>query len=173
MITCGVYKITNTVNGKIYVGSSTNLERRRFDHYFRLRSNKNNHPIQSDFNKYGESNLIFEILEECGHDKLRSLEGSYIRLLNTTDKNYGYNTMINNGKYSNVSAKEIKPIVIKPPFELLTPKELCVMANITKDILRIWLKKGLPSIKIGSPRGIRRFRKDDLEKWINGGGTND
>lgn len=61
----GVYTITNTINGKIYVGSAAvNFTNRWCDHKKLLNKNchYNNH-LQSSWNKYGKDNFKFEVLE--------------------------------------------------------------------------------------------------------------
>lgn len=66
----GVYTITNTVNGKVYVGSSTNLTTRNSQQVYLLRRNKHtNQPLQDDFNQYGEENFIYEIIERGEYTK--------------------------------------------------------------------------------------------------------
>ena len=50
----GIYQIRNLVNGKIYVGSSVNLETRKTPHYWELENNRhNNQHLQRAYNKYG------------------------------------------------------------------------------------------------------------------------
>jgi|APSaa5957512622_1039677.scaffolds.fasta_scaffold69422_2 group I intron endonuclease len=62
----GVYKITNNVNGKFYIGSSNNVYRRFNSHLSSLRSNSHSNEIlQRSWNKYGEDNFSFAILEVC------------------------------------------------------------------------------------------------------------
>lgn len=64
-MTAGIYKIVNTVNNRIYIGSSMNLCSRKNRHFNELRKNKHiNHYLQNDFNKCGEKNFVFEIIEE-------------------------------------------------------------------------------------------------------------
>ena len=65
MIKSGIYKIENSVNGKLYVGSSSEIPNRKYNHFNTLR--KNEHPnshLQNAYNKYGKDAFEFAILEE-------------------------------------------------------------------------------------------------------------
>ena len=60
----GIYQITNSVNGKRYIGRSTNLQERWKVHLSRLRHNTHhNYHLQAAFNKHGESAFAFSVLE--------------------------------------------------------------------------------------------------------------
>lgn len=62
----GIYKITNLVNSKFYIGSSTNISKRYLHHIHCLRANKHcNKHLQNSINKYGINNFVFEVIEEC------------------------------------------------------------------------------------------------------------
>jgi len=66
MINQGIYKITNLINYKCYVGKTNNFERRKKDH-FRLAKTKGhkeyNKSLYQAIRKYGEENFSFDILE--------------------------------------------------------------------------------------------------------------
>lgn len=65
----GIYKITNLLNGKVYVGQSVQLEERKQEHFRCLRKGiHDNIYLQSAFNKYGESNFKFEVIEYLTDD---------------------------------------------------------------------------------------------------------
>lgn len=90
---CGIYRITNKINNKNYVGSSVNLNERRSMHYRLLRIGKSHSSkLQNAFNKYGENSFVFEILETCDCAELEQKEIEWIIKLNAV-KN-GYNTSI-------------------------------------------------------------------------------
>lgn len=83
----GLYTITNRENGKIYIGESLDIYRRwHKEHIPQLRKNCHyNEELQNDFNKYGEENFSFEILERYSVDnpittkaRILILEGYYI-----------------------------------------------------------------------------------------------
>lgn len=78
----GIYQIQSQINGKIYVGSSYNLKQRRKEHWIVFKSNKHgNTYLQNHFNKYGEYDLLFGIIEFCSKEKLIEREQYYIDLL--------------------------------------------------------------------------------------------
>lgn len=81
----GVYKVTNTVNSKFYIGSSANIERRWTQHrYYGQKDNpKSKSYFYRSIKKYGIDKFVFEIVEECAPDKLtlETLEQYYIDLL--------------------------------------------------------------------------------------------
>ena len=63
----------------MYVGQSTEINTRWIKHRYQLRHNihKNTH-LQNSFNKYGENNFEFVILQECEEKQLNKLEQSTI-----------------------------------------------------------------------------------------------
>ena len=65
-LNCGVYKITNTVTGDFYIGSSVNLHKRLQNHRWCLVGNchRNVH-LQRSWNKYSGDNFTFETILYC------------------------------------------------------------------------------------------------------------
>lgn len=78
-----IYKITNTVNEKFYIGSCINFNRRKAFHKFTLRKGKHcNKYLQKSWNKYTEDSFKFEIIEHCTKENLIKREQYYIDTLN-------------------------------------------------------------------------------------------
>jgi group I intron endonuclease len=88
----GIYKITNTVNNKIYIGCASNIRTRINGHLYDLRKgiHKNDY-LQKSWNKYGEKVFIFEVVEKCIIDVLHTREHYWVNQLNCLDKLIGYN----------------------------------------------------------------------------------
>lgn len=60
----GIYKITNTFNGRFYIGSAKEFKSRWKGHEYSLRKNKHSNKfLQADYNKCGSDMFEFTILE--------------------------------------------------------------------------------------------------------------
>lgn len=74
----GIYKITNTANGKVYVGQTENLGTRYGRHLYRIgRNEHHNDHLQNSFKKYGEDVFVYEVLEEIKDLSLLDLREKY------------------------------------------------------------------------------------------------
>lgn len=84
----GIYKITNKINNKCYIGQSVHIERRWTEHCLP----SSNSLIANAIKKYGKENFNFEILENCFIEELNDLEEYYIQQYNTITP-FGYNVL--------------------------------------------------------------------------------
>ena len=87
----GIYKIINKITKIYYIGSSYNVFKRWTGHKWRL--NKNKHPnqkLQNSWNKHGESNFDFEVIEVVDRDLLLTTEQKYLDIA-AKDKNNCFN----------------------------------------------------------------------------------
>lgn len=82
----GIYKITNNLNNKCYIGQSVHIERRFSEHCFPSKKSQISLAIQ----KYGKENFSFEIIEECSIEELNKREQFWIKHYNSLSPN-GYN----------------------------------------------------------------------------------
>jgi group I intron endonuclease len=78
-----VYKITNTLTGDFYIGSSTNLYKRYYTHVNHMKKGKMSCILLNRAaKKYGEENFSFEILVKCPPEYVLKLEQWFISNLN-------------------------------------------------------------------------------------------
>lgn len=86
----GIYKITNQINGKCYIGQSIDIEKRWKQHISDAKnSNRKKCPyFHKALIKYGIENFKFEILEECLIDKLNEREIYWIKFYNSYENGY-------------------------------------------------------------------------------------
>lgn len=84
----GIYCITNNINGKKYVGQSTDLKERRRGHKYSHLGEKPKYLLQRAFIKYGIDNFTFTVLEECEKELLDDRERYWIKKLGTYGGGY-------------------------------------------------------------------------------------
>jgi len=89
----GIYKITNKQNGKIYIGSSLRISQRFYMHRRNLRSGAHHSThLQYSWNKYGEENFLFEVIEEVfDKNMLLEREQYYMDTTKSYERENGYN----------------------------------------------------------------------------------
>ena len=102
-----IYKATNTINGKCYVGQTKyTLEKRKASH---IRSAHHTSKRRTYFlwalREYGEDSFSWEVLTECSNQKeLDSKEQFFIEKFKSNDPDHGYNS-IEGGQGSPTSSK--------------------------------------------------------------------
>ena len=89
----GIYRVVNNIDGKCYVGQSTNIEKRWGEH--RRGSNYHKHDgfhLYEAIRKYGLYNFKFEVIEECDVSVLDEREKYWIDFFNSCENGYNMNT---------------------------------------------------------------------------------
>jgi len=116
----GIYKII-CINNKFYIGSSIDIDRRLKEHKRLLKRNKHpNKYLQNCWNKYGEKNFRFEIIETVNDvERLLIREQQWIDKTNCCNRKVGFNISINSsapnrGKFIDLAGQK---------FGRLTPVE--------------------------------------------------
>lgn len=89
----GIYRITNCVNNKVYIGKSIDIFNKRWPYHKALLNNGThvNKHLQNAWNKYGEENFDFSIVLECNREELDKYEIYYIAAYKSYLPEYGYN----------------------------------------------------------------------------------
>lgn len=126
---CGIYKIENKTNGKVYIGQSVDICRRISAHRSHAFDQSNTHAyslyLYTAMRKYGLDGFTYSIIEQCPKEMLNEREQYWINYYKSNEKCHGYN-MSDGGiskyiksmtKKSNISkkkrrVKEIKDLLI-------------------------------------------------------------
>lgn len=152
---CGVYKIENLINGKVYVGKSKNIGIRWSEHRSELNSgNHINAHLQSAWNKYGEDNFRFDVLYEAiDEEDALEQEEFYIAKYEADNGLFGYNltkggqtgyftdesianaSKAKLGKYNDLSENDIKRIKMLA-YCLMNLEEIADIYNVPLSTIR-------------------------------------
>lgn len=115
-----IYKITNTINGKIYIGQTRQVKPiERFNRHVRESKGPTTNYFHSAIRKYGKINFVFDIICCCKTlDDLNYMETYFIKHFNSTNKEFGYN-LTTGGDSTEVNLESVKKMqeVIKKQYE--------------------------------------------------------
>lgn len=99
-----IYKITNQINGKVYIGQTKRPIKQRWWEHKNASKNKNNpgydYPLYRAFRKYGIHNFKIEEIEKCTYDKLDEREIYWIKYFNSFHN--GYNLTLGGRRRENI-----------------------------------------------------------------------
>ena len=93
----GIYIYRNKINQKVYIGQSTNIERRIKEHNsraFQVNSGDYNSNLSRAIRKYGLDNFEINTITSCSKEELDNLEIYYINYYQSYLKEKGYNTNV-------------------------------------------------------------------------------
>jgi len=90
---CGIYEIVCVPTGKFYLGSSSNLCRRKQEHWRSLRAGKHASPyLQRAWSKYGEGSFVFSVVEVAPELRLLWAEQYWLDFTGCCNPEVGFNT---------------------------------------------------------------------------------
>lgn len=93
-----IYKITNLINNKIYIGETTRQIRIRWNEHKSVCMNESGHGynyhLHNAMRKYGIENFKIEEIEFCKDEKRFERETYYINLYQSNNSKYGYNYVV-------------------------------------------------------------------------------
>lgn len=105
----GLYLITNTVNKKVYGGSSVNIPSRWRQHRYDLRRGiHGNTHLQRAWNLYGEAAFQFSVFVLCTEDRLNELEQLLLDILHEAGDTYNIGLLASSGMRGRTHTEEAK-----------------------------------------------------------------
>lgn len=87
-----IYKITNLINQKIYIGKTVQSLSKRFSEHCSERVRSPKRPLYAAMNKYGIENFSIDLLEEVDQERVNEREIYWIETLQSFK--YGYNASL-------------------------------------------------------------------------------
>ena len=162
----GIYKITNTITGDFYIGSSKNIKQRWAFHKIpSMWKQCPNNPMYLDMQKYGVDNFVFEVLEVVEQDKLKVTEQQFIEKLQPT-----YNS--NNAKGLNIERrkeykKEYNKSDKRKEYHKEYDNQLCCYNGETLTLCALrdrFKRRGIPHPQIEAKKYLLNNIKDNIKE---------
>ena len=140
----GIYKVTNQINNKSYIGQSKHIEARWRQHHtepFNINSDTYDVIFYKAIRKYGIENFIFEVIEECDESMLNEREKYWIAKYNTyvnAPNSNGYN-MTRGGEFTWQELKYDIDLIASLWEQGKTHQEIMQITNYDNHILTRYL----------------------------------
>lgn len=162
----GIYKITCITTNKVYIGSSSNLSRRKKEHFGLL--NKGTHGnvyLQSAWNKYGEGLFTFLNIETgIERAKLQERERYWIDYYHSLESSFGYNLSYPCDGLGVISHSEsTKELLRRKAFEQfhkdsnLTYEEWLIQRDTSKKPYNIYEGKHILTISVETGEVVNKY----------------
>ena len=139
-----IYKVTNNVSGKIYIGKTKRKTRDRWLEHVRDAKNYplKNIPLHKAIIKYGAENFQIETIEtNVPEEELNYKEKYYIKKFNSTNSSIGYNATIGgdggmvSSKLSEKDVNEIK-LILSDKENIDSINKIAKQFNVTNTTIR-------------------------------------
>lgn len=141
ILACGIYKITNKITNKSYIGQSINIESRwskEKSRAFQPNCEEYNKTLFKSFRKHGLENFTFEIIEECPMDQLDEKEQYYISLYDTYFQGYNETTGGQAGNFNTcykISKEDLLVIYDLLQNSTISQKEIAKQFSVGEDVI--------------------------------------
>lgn len=152
-----IYKITNIINGRVYVGQSTNIKERFVHHVkcskYEFKNRRNNTYLYRAMRKYGQENFIFNLLDFAySREELNLLETEWTEENDCLQPN-GYNMQSGSG-FNFIKSKDLSKKQSNAQKNRFTrPEEVQKRRELQSPISKMmWLDPNYIKAK-----GVRRF----------------
>ena len=83
-----IYKITNLINNKLYIGKTERTIEVRWKEHLRHTQTYPNIPLYRAINKYGKDNFTIEMIENCSNEIVNDREQYWIKFYNAYENGY-------------------------------------------------------------------------------------
>lgn len=160
-----IYKITNKINGKIYIGETTSsLEQRWKDHCRDGKNSDHNKSVLHDaIHKYGADNFSIEQIDEVPDEQRFEKETEYIIKYQSLVSQYGYNIVLYGSGYGIYNANDF----IELWEQGYTQQEIIDIIGCSQGTVKKFLSSyGVTSFDFSSRGSIKSARKRRLNKPI-------
>lgn len=171
-ITGTIYKITNLINNKVYIGQTRQSYEQRFiQHKSHARTGQSHHKLARALRKYGDNNFIVEKIEECLVEELNDKERYWIAYYKSTQDEYGYNTLVGGQDYTNYKPIENEDEIIEYYYTCHNQLQTQAHFGISDYRLRsLLLRRGLATDKTNYGKHTReKVKIIELDKEFDSG----
>ena len=165
-----IYKSTNKINKKSYIGQTSNIEKRKIQHKS-ISKSKKNLPFYNAIRKHGWRNFKWKVLCECENkEELDEMEFHYIKQYNSIHPN-GYNmtkggegilnpSLKTRQKMSNSAKKRCNKEYVSKFIKRMKSKKVNIKRSIT-------IKKNKINVNQNNGRWNKKIDDNKIKKLLS------